>query len=316
MLGIFFEGEEMLERFLGDNGKRLLVRTLLTQKAIGGNVQLAEKIVSRVELRALTPGEVLITQEGTDNDLFLIIDGIFDIVVNGQRVAQRTVNDLVGEMSAVDSTLRRSASVIATTPSTVAVVPEVLFEELGREFPELYIHTAKLIAQKLRQRNQLVRAANSKTRVFMISSVEALPIARAVHNAFAYDPFDVIPWNEGVFKATQYTLKTLEQEVDRADFAIAIAHADDIVEYKEKDWPTPRDNVIFELGLFMGRLGTDRAILLEPRNNKIRLPSDLAGVTTITYRFEKNGCDNSAHMATACNQLRDYILERGPRRDC
>jgi CRP/FNR family transcriptional regulator, cyclic AMP receptor protein len=73
--------------------------------------------------------------------------------------------------------------------------------------------------------------------------------------------------------------------------------------------------VIFELGLFMGRLGTDRAILMEPRNNKVRLPSDLAGVTTITYRFDKNNPDKAALLAPACNELRDYIVNKGPKKD-
>jgi predicted nucleotide-binding protein len=65
----------------------------------------------------------------------------------------------------------------------------------------------------------------------------------------------------------------------------------------------------------MGRLGSSRAILLEPRNNKVRLPSDVAGVTTITYRYEKGSSDVAAHLAPACNQLRDYINELGAKKE-
>ncbi|MGB9028161.1 MAG: TIR domain-containing protein, partial [Rhodomicrobium sp.] len=78
-----------------------------------------------------------------------------------------------------------------------------------------------------------------------------------------------------------------------------------------KEWPSPRDNVIFELGLFMGRLGRSRAILMEPREEKVKLPSDLSGITTISYRFEKGG-DAAALMAPACNALRDHIIALGP----
>jgi len=120
-------------------------------------------------------------------------------------------------------------------------------------------------------------------------------------------------WTDGVFRATSYTLQTLEDEVDRADFAIAIAHPDDVTtdERKTTEWPSPRDNVVFELGLFMGRLGRSRALLMEPRGEKLKLPSDLAGVTTITYRFEE-GRDAASAMAPACNQLRKHMRELGP----
>lgn len=305
----------MIERFDGDDGRRLLVDALTKQKMVGGNAALAETLADLVALRQLAPGEMLIADNAADNDLYLVLSGTLDVVVKGIKVAERTTNDVVGEMGAVDPTMRRTAAVYASTEALVATLPERHLSHVGAVHPEVFRHLAVLMAQKLQQRNSLVRPAHAKTRVFLISSVEALPIARAVHNAFAYDDFDVIPWQEGVFKATSYTLKTLEDEVDKADFAIAIAHADDIVEYKDTDWPTPRDNVIFELGLFMGRLGTDRAILLEPRNNKVRLPSDLAGVTTITYRFDKDNPDKAALLAPACNDLRDYIVNKGPKKD-
>ncbi len=114
-----------------------------------------------------------------------------------------------------------------------------------------------------------------------------------------------------MFRVANYTLTSLEEEVDRADFAIAIAHSDDVVQFRDQDWPAPRDNVVFELGLFMGRLGLKRAILMEPRDDKVKLPSDLAGVTTIAYRYAP-GPDALALMGPACTQLREHILEWGP----
>ena len=69
--------------------------------------------------------------------------------------------------------------------------------------------------------------------------------------------------------------------------------------------------MIFELGLFMGRLGRARAILMEPRDDKVKLPSDLVGVTTISYRFTP-GPDGPALLGPACNALRDHIRTHGP----
>lgn len=161
------------------------------------------------------------------------------------------------------------------------------------------------------QRNALVNVTREKIRVFIISSAESIAVARIIQNAFAYDPFTTVIWTDGVFKIANYTLQSLEDEVDNSDFAIAIAHSDDLTESRGKSWPAPRDNVIFELGLFMGRLGKNRAILMEPRDEGVKLPSDLAGITTIPYRYQK-GNDAAAIMGPACNVLRDHILRLGP----
>lgn len=134
---------------------------------------------------------------------------------------------------------------------------------------------------------------------------------RVVASFFACKMFPSVVWTDGVFKATSYTLQSLEDEVDNSDFAIAIAHADDLTESRGKEWPTPRDNVIFELGLFMGRLGKERAILMEPRDENVKLPSDLTGITTIPYRYTK-GRDAAAVMAPACNTLREHIQRLAP----
>lgn len=304
----------MIERFRGPEGRRRLVSALTKQKMVSGSAALAEALADLAKLEEFESGRALIAAGGADNNLFLLLGGSVDIIVKGSKVADRKVNDVVGEMAAVDPTMPRSATVVATTPVLAAVITEPQLSELGRRHPEVFRHIAVLMAQKLEQRNDLVRGASDRTRVFLISSGEAVEIARAVHTALSYDDFDVIPWNEGVFRATSYTLKTLEDEVDRADFAIAIAHGDDTVESRGADWPAPRDNVIFELGLFMGRLGVDRAILMEPRDEKVKLPSDLAGVTTITYRFDPADRDRAAKLAPACNRLRDYIRDKGPRK--
>lgn len=50
-----------------------------------------------------------------------------------------------------------------------------------------------------------------------------------------------------------------------SDFALAIAQPDDVVRSRKKMQPTLRDNVLFELGLFMGKLTRHRAILIHPR---------------------------------------------------
>lgn len=301
----------MIDRFLGEKGRRLRIEAFLTQKLVLGDKVLAEELAERAELVPIPAGDTVIEQNGEDNDIFFIVAGTFDIVVNGRKVARRGPNDHVGEMAAIQPTQKRSASVIAVEDAIVARLSEATFTELASRYPQLYRSIAQELSRRLLQRNKFVNAFRDRIRIFVVSSTEALPVAREIQNAFAYDPFITVLWTNGVFRATNYTLESLEREIDDSDFAIAIAHADDLTDSRGKHWPSPRDNVIFELGLFMGRLGRSRAILMEPREGKVKLPSDLAGVTTITYRFEK-GAGLAAMLASACNELRDHINSLGP----
>lgn len=301
----------MLHRFEGDAGRRLRVESLVTQKMVGGNRALAEQLADMVRLRPLAAGEMLIEQNGTDNDVFMVLAGAVQIVVNGRTVGHRGPNDHVGEMAAIEPTQKRTASVIALEECVVAAISEPQLAELGNTYPELYRCLAKELARRLHQRNAFVNATRDKIRVFIISSAEAREVARTVQNAFERDPFTTVVWTDDVFKVAHYTLQSLEDQVDTCDFAIAITHADDVTESRGKRWPAPRDNVIFELGLFMGRLGKSRAILMEPREEGIKLPSDFAGITTVPYRYVP-GPDAAALMAPACNKLRQHILALGP----
>jgi CRP/FNR family transcriptional regulator, cyclic AMP receptor protein len=301
----------MKERFQGNAGRQRLVEALVSQKLTAANWELATELAELVELLEVETGTQIIEQGADDTDVHLILTGSFKVLVNGKEVAVRGPNDSLGEMAAIQDAQPRSASVIANEKSVIAKLSEPQFAEVAARHPQIYRALARDLARRLDQRNRWVTTRHDKIRVFVISSVEALPIARAVQTAFEHDPFLTTIWTDGVFRASNYTLQSLEDEVDQSDFAIAIAHPDDQTEIRGKDWPTPRDNVIFELGFFMGRLGRKRAILMEPRDEKIKLPSDLAGVTTIPYRFVPNA-DEASLVGPACNKLRQHILALGP----
>jgi len=305
-------GETMIPaRFAGERGKRMLVEELQRQRLVAGTPGLAEALADAGSLEAVPKGQSLIEQGGDDTDVFFIVTGQFDVVVNKKIVARRLAGDEVGEMTAISPTQRRSATVLAAEDGLVLKVTDEAFSAIGTRFPDMYGRIARELARRLEQRNALVRQPNDKVRVFVISSAEALPVARAISNAFTHDPFLTVVWSEGVFKVTNYTLQNLEDELDRSDLAVAVTHGDDQAMVRGTTWPSPRDNVVFELGFFMGRLGRARAILMEPRDTKVKLPSDLAGVTTIADRFEA-GNDAAALLAPACNELREHILKLGP----
>ncbi|WP_113169811.1 TIR domain-containing protein [Rhizobium skierniewicense] len=301
----------MLERFMGDEGKDLRIESFGAQTIVRGDVQLAEALAEVAEMLEVDAGVTLIEQNGEDDDIYFVFSGSLSVHINGRRLGARGRGEHVGEMAAIEPTQRRSATVIAEDRSVVAKLTAQQFSTLAKTYPDMYRQIARSLSRRLLERNKHVGTFREKVRVFIISSAEALPVARLVRNAFEHDPFITTIWTDGVFRVANYTLTNLEAEIDDSDFAVAIAHADDLTESRGKDWPSPRDNVVFELGLFMGRLGRQRAILMEPREEKVKLPSDLSGITTIPYRFE-NGRDAAAQIAPACDKLRQHILDLGP----
>jgi CRP/FNR family transcriptional regulator, cyclic AMP receptor protein len=60
----------------------------------------------------------------------------------------------------------------------------------------------------------------------------------------------------------------------------------------------------------MGRLGCHRSLLLEPSGEEIKLPSDLTGITTISYRYDP--AHPAAALGPACNRMRDIVNELEP----
>ncbi|NEK53550.1 cyclic nucleotide-binding domain-containing protein [Rhizobium leguminosarum] len=301
----------MIERFQGDAGRELRLEALTAQSIVARDPALAEELTDLVGLQELDVGQILIEQNGEDDDIFFIISGSFGIHINGRRIGGRGRGDHVGEMAAVEPTQRRSATVVVEESSLVARLTAQQFSKLAKKYPDMYRQIARSLSRRLLERNKHVGVYREKIRVFIISSAESLPVARLVRNAFEHDPFLTTIWTDGVFRVANYTLQDLEAEVDDSDFAVAIAHADDLTESRGKDWPSPRDNVVFELGLFMGKLGRQRAILMEPREEKVKLPSDLSGITTVPYRFE-SGKDAASLIAPACDRLRQHIFDLGP----
>lgn len=302
----------MRERFEGPAGHRLLVEVLKTQKMVAGDVALAEELATLGEVRAVQAGEIIIHQGAADNDIFFILTGSFNIVVNGQVLAKRVPNDHVGEMAAIDPTQARSATVIASEESVVYKLSEPHLADLGNRYPAIWRFFGKELVKRLAQRNALVTPKRTKIRVFILSSTEALGIAREIQNHFARDNFSVVIWTDGVFKASSYAIESLEKAVDDSDFALAIAQSDDITHTRGQAKPSPRDNVIFELGFFIGRLGRKRTLLLEPRGEEVKLPTDLSGLMTIGYPSGEQQ-DMSSLLAPACHQIRKIINELGPR---
>lgn len=154
-----------------------------------------------------------------------------------------------------------------------------------------------------------------KPRIFIGSSTEGRSIAEHVQLALNRDG-EVTVWHQGVFGLSEGYLASLVQASAQYDFAILVVTADDTRLKRGVQDQVPRDNVIFEMGLFMGALGPKRTFLVCPHDKQVDLPSDLAGISVATYGDRKDGNLHAA-VGAACTQIRAAMagLARRPRLD-
>lgn len=153
----------------------------------------------------------------------------------------------------------------------------------------------------------------AKPRVFIGSSVEQLQIAYAVQTNLEYEAETTV-WTQGVFGLSQYPLDAILRQLDRSDAGIFIFAPDDKIKLREEERAAVRDNVIFEAGLFAGRLGRERTFLISPRKTReaFKIPSDLYGMTVAEFEARKKNEDIRAALGSACNKIRDSLRKIAP----
>jgi hypothetical protein len=139
--------------------------------------------------------------------------------------------------------------------------------------------------------------------MFIASSVENLDLAYAAQEGLEHDVESTV-WNQGVFTLSRTTMSSL------IDILFVFAPSD-ITEIRNSKKQTIRDNVIFELGLFIGRLGQERCFLIVPSDvEDLHLPSDLTGITTASYDPTRQDGNTNAALGPACNKIRKAVQKQ------
>jgi hypothetical protein len=147
-------------------------------------------------------------------------------------------------------------------------------------------------------------------RLFIASSVERLDLAYATQEELEHNA-ECTVWNQGAFQLSQSTMANLLDTVSESDFGLFIFAPDDVTHLRGQDKHTVRDNVIFELGLFVGRLGAERSFLIAPAGANLHLPTDLLGITPASYTPDRQDGNLRAALGPACNRVRRAIARLG-----
>jgi Predicted nucleotide-binding protein containing TIR-like domain len=125
-----------------------------------------------------------------------------------------------------------------------------------------------------------------KPRIFLGSSGKQAKLLQALTRGLE-EVADVEPWTTS-FNPGTTTLERLLELTREVDFAAFVFARDDWTtnsppasDSSESGQASPRDNVVFEAGLFGGVLGMRRTFILHA--NGAKLPSDLLGLTSVRY---------------------------------
>jgi CRP-like cAMP-binding protein len=89
---------------------------------------------AKLERRTVEEGETLVEQGAEGNELYLVLDGMLAVEVDGEPVAEVGPGALLGERALLEGG-KRTATLRAATPVRVAVVPADAIDESA--LPEL-----------------------------------------------------------------------------------------------------------------------------------------------------------------------------------
>ena len=282
-------------------------KCLAMQKIFSGlNSDVINKIVDDGKVVSYKKGQTVTRQGDSGDATYFILKGTLDVLVNNRKIAERKAKECVGEMSVLDPTQNRCATLVTSEDTHLLQIPAAIMDKLLAENPIIVRNVAIELCVRLRERARQHKMPNSKPRIFIGSSSEGLHVAKQLSKKL--NVFDTKLWDKDVFNPSEYNIEALVNQAQSSDFAILVLTPDDWTRSRGKGINTPRDNVIFELGLFMGTIGRARTYLLTT-SNEIKIPSDLDGITRLSCKMQADG--KRMVIADAVDQITEEINTKG-----
>lgn len=145
----------------------------------------------------------------------------------------------------------------------------------------------------------------AKPTIFIASASEDLPLANAAFSELE-DVCDPTVWDQDIFTPSAYVLEDFERLVHQFDYALLVLGATDQRISRGKSVQVPRDNVIAELGLFVGAIGRSRVFVLTSDAHGLDLPTDLLGFGVLKYHHRADE-NLRAAVRTACTRIKSVV---------
>lgn len=179
------------------------------------------------------------------------------------------------------------------------------FDQMNTEY---FIDNLPIIQKHTTLKSDKIRTDKvnpQKPKIFIGSSTEGLNIARKVKKGLKFDAH-VETWAEGIFdKPSQTYIEILENAVLQYNYGIFVFTPDDKIYSRGKESNIPRDNVIFEYGMFLGKHTRNKVFFIKPRGVDIKIMTDMLGVTSLDY--DPTHENLTAAVGDACEEIREII---------
>lgn len=145
-----------------------------------------------------------------------------------------------------------------------------------------------------------------KPKLFIGSSSEALSVAQNLQ-ALLQNDCDATVWDQDIFRLGNGILGTLIEQTKVNDLAVLVFSPDDKLYKRGKRYQVARDNVLFELGLFMGSKGLSRTYVVHPNEPELGLPTDLYGIVTASYDMIRYSQNAKAALGPVALKIKEAI---------
>lgn len=148
---------------------------------------------------------------------------------------------------------------------------------------------------------------NQKPNIFIAASSAANEYATAVQRHLEKD-FNVRVWSD-VRARYKFLPQNIGNLPSQYDFGVFIFSDNDTLTKDNQQFPITRDNVLFEFGVFVGKLGYERCYILAPNLPNFHLPSDLDGFLFDSFIKPSNKNDIESAFRVPCGNIRQDINE-------
>lgn len=148
-------------KFGGDAGQEMARSVLLNNPAVGGDQDVANRLLATGNLTFFRRGNHLIKEGDHDNDVYFLLAGEVDIVFGTRLGSIRSAPNQVGEMAAIDPGQKRSANVIARSDEVAALrVPGTEFNMIRNSNTDFQSRLQREMSDRHRQRINAAKVAN------------------------------------------------------------------------------------------------------------------------------------------------------------
>jgi len=157
-----------------------------------------------------------------------------------------------------------------------------------------------------------------KTKIFIGSSTPGFEYAKAVKKIVDEDTdYEGVVWKDVFGDDNATTIEKIENIIELFKYSILVFSPDDIVKAtnNKSKQKIPRDNVIFEYGLFMGKNGRSNTFLMIPqsRDNEplVHILTDIKGLNYKPYTYSGSGETNiKSDVRNACDDIIGAIRKK------